>query len=58
MGGHAGLSGRVFGNATRLDELNVDGQSDQDPWISPDGRVIYFSSTRSNGGQDTYFAER
>ena len=48
----------VFGDAIRLDELNIDGQSDQDPWVSPDGRVIYFASTRSNGDQDIYFAER
>ncbi|MEM9453284.1 MAG: hypothetical protein AAGF11_03840 [Myxococcota bacterium] len=48
----------MFGNATRLDELNVDGQSDQDPWVSPDGHVIYFSSTRDDGDQDIFFAER
>ena len=48
----------MFGDATRLDELNIDGQSDQDPWVSPDGHVIYFSSTRDGGDQDIYFAER
>ncbi|MEM9457470.1 MAG: hypothetical protein AAGF11_25040 [Myxococcota bacterium] len=55
-------AGGVFGNAARHDELDVDGQSDQDPWVSPDGHVIYFSSTRpDNGednGQDIYLAER
>lgn len=54
----------AFGDATRLDELNIDGHSDQDPWVSPDGHVIYFSSTRPDSDtdededQDIYFAQR
>lgn len=47
----------AFGESTPLEELNEEMSRDQDPWISPDGRVIYFSTTRM-GSQDIYFAER
>jgi Tol biopolymer transport system component len=40
----------------RLSELATEAL-DEDPWVSPDGRVIYFSSERS-GNREIYAAER
>jgi WD40-like Beta Propeller Repeat len=38
--------GSPFGTPTALSELNVTGYQDRDPWLSPDGHEIYFSSDR------------
>jgi Tol biopolymer transport system component len=46
----------IFAPARPLAELNSP-QDDDDPWVSPDGRVIYFSSTRS-GNSEIYEARR
>jgi WD40-like Beta Propeller Repeat len=35
-----------FGQALPLAELNAKGAQDRDPWLSPDGHEIYFSSDR------------
>lgn len=45
-----------FGAPERVVEL-VSPQADEDPWVSPDGRTIYFSSERS-GNREIYRAER
>ncbi|HUS62935.1 MAG TPA: hypothetical protein VMZ28_00280 [Kofleriaceae bacterium] len=45
-----------FGTPERVVEL-ASPQADEDPWVSPDGRVIYFSSERS-GNREIYRAER
>lgn len=46
-----------FGSFAPLSELNVRGKQDRDPWLSPDGHVIYFSSDRS-GTLKIYVAAR
>jgi hypothetical protein len=38
--------GSPFGTPEALSELNVTGYQDRDPWLSPDGHEIYFSSDR------------
>ncbi len=45
-----------FGEPELLSELSSDA-NDTDPWISADGRVLYFSSSRS-GKLEVYRAER
>lgn len=46
-----------FGTALPLAELNAAGAQDRDPWLSPDGHEIYFSSDRS-GTLKIYHAVR
>ena len=46
-----------FGSFAPLAELNVLGAQDRDPWLSPDGHEIYFSSNRS-GTLKIYEANR
>ncbi|MEM9454923.1 MAG: hypothetical protein AAGF11_12140 [Myxococcota bacterium] len=51
-----------FGEPVPLDAIdregiNLDGSNDTDPWISPDGRVLYFTSSRG-GSDDIYRAVR
>lgn len=52
-------SGGAFANATPVTELNT-AQDDFLPWLSADGKTIYWSSTREGGqgGQDLYLATR
>ncbi|HWM88518.1 MAG TPA: hypothetical protein VNO33_21830 [Kofleriaceae bacterium] len=45
-----------FAEPVRLPELSSEGR-DEDPWVSPDGRVIVFSSDRT-GDQELYWATR
>lgn len=45
-----------FGEPVRLEEL-CSGDDDTDPWVSNDGRVLYFSSSRS-GKLEVYRTER
>jgi hypothetical protein len=45
-----------FAPAARLVELSSDSR-DEDPWVSPDGHVIVFSSDRT-GDQELYWAAR
>jgi len=49
--------GQPFGNLQPVTELNEPFAYDGDPWLSHDGHVIYFSSTRQ-GTQDIYYALR
>jgi hypothetical protein len=39
--------GSPFGSSKPVSELNVAGYQDRDPWLSPDGREMYFASDRS-----------
>jgi WD40-like Beta Propeller Repeat len=48
--------GQPFGAPLNLTSLNSP-DTDEDPWLSPDLRTIYFSSTRS-GTNDLYVATR
>lgn len=50
--------GQPFESLQPVDELNNAFAYDGDPWLSSDGHVIYFSSTRDNGLQDIYYAVR
>jgi Tol biopolymer transport system component len=45
-----------FGEVVPLDDLNTPAQ-DTDPWLSPDGRTIYYSSDR-DGPRQIYVARR
>jgi hypothetical protein len=45
-----------FGAPERLDEVSSP-EIDEDPWLSPDGRVLVFSSTRT-GDQELYWTVR
>lgn len=55
----AKLEGAAFGSATPVNELNT-GQDDFLPWLTKDGLVLFFSSTRTGtkGGQDLFIATR
>src|SRR5262245_30154668 len=48
-----------FGNVQPIPELNS-GATDAQPWLSRDGKRIYFISTRDSGGpwQDIWMATR
>ena len=46
----------AFGAATPLTELNTD-ELEEDPWLSPDRSVIYFSR-RTSGERNIYRASR
>jgi hypothetical protein len=50
-------SGDAFGPAVPLDTLNSDSADERDPWVSPDGHEIYFSSNRT-GALKIYHATR
>ncbi len=41
-----------------LDEVNLAKFADSDPWVSPDGRVLYFTSAREGLRRNIYRAER
>jgi hypothetical protein len=45
-----------FANVVSITELNS-GEYEDDPWVSPDGGTVYFSSTLS-GAEDIYVAQR
>lgn len=45
-----------FGAPERVDEVSSP-EIDEDPWLSPDGRVLVFSSTRT-GDQELYWTVR
>jgi hypothetical protein len=47
----------LFGSFAPLRELNAAGAQDRDPWLSPDGREMYFSSDRG-GNLKIYRATR
>lgn len=47
---------QAFGLAIAVPHLNSSADDD-DPWLSPDGRVIYFSSNRT-GNREIYEAQR
>jgi Tol biopolymer transport system component len=49
--------GEPFGAPRPIAELNAPGALDQDPWISPDGRHLFFASDRS-GQMAIYEARR
>lgn len=49
-------AGDPFGAPVRLTELDMTGK-EEDPWLSPDGHVLYFSSNTS-GQYDIYTATR
>ena len=49
--------GSPFGTPSALAELNAAGSQDRDPWLSPDGHEMYFSSDRS-GTLKIYLATR
>lgn len=52
------VDGLPSGTAEVIDEVNDDSR-DEDPWVSPDGATLVFSSTRAGmGGQDIYMAMR
>jgi Tol biopolymer transport system component len=48
-------SGGRFGSASPVPGVNTVGNVDGDPWVSPDGCRMYFSSNRA-GSYDLYFA--
>jgi Tol biopolymer transport system component len=45
-----------FTTGTKITELSTQ-EADADPWVSSDGRVIYFTSNRGNGAR-IYHASR
>jgi hypothetical protein len=47
----------AFGESRPLMTINTE-EDDEDPWISPDLSVIYFSRTTASGRKDIYMAER
>lgn len=49
-------AGAVF-EVVEHPELNT-AVDDADPWISPDGRIVVFSSKRDGGDDDLYMAVR
>jgi hypothetical protein len=49
-------TGEPFAPGAPLDDLNTE-SDERDPWLSPDGRLLYFSSNRS-GQYEIYVAER
>lgn len=52
------VDGLPSGTAEVIDEVNDDSR-DEDPWVSPDGATMFFSSARAGmGGQDIYMAMR
>lgn len=50
-------SDEAFGAPVALSSINS-GSLDEDPWVSPDGKVIYFASRREGGAVQIYRAER
>jgi Tol biopolymer transport system component len=51
-----GAAGDDFAAPERVVELSTEA-ADEDPWVSPDRRLIVFSSDRS-GDQELYMATR
>jgi len=56
------IAAEPWSTPTRLTIVNTASEErssvdDDDPWLSPDGRVLYFSSTRS-GNAEVYEARR
>lgn len=50
--------GDKWSNPDRVSNLNVEGFNTQQPYITPDGKYLFFSSNRSGGqgGYDLYYA--
>lgn len=51
------VDGAPSGEPEAIAAINDDSR-DEDPWLSPQGDVIYFSSTRAGMGQDIFMAVR
>ena len=52
-----GAPGQVFSPAQLLDAINSSAVED-DPWLSSDGRTLYFASTRAGANTDLFIARR
>ncbi len=52
-----GAVGDIFSPAALLDAINSSAIED-DPWLSPDGRTLYFASTRAGANTDLFIARR
>lgn len=48
----------AYGDRTPISIANEDGSNDRDPWVSPDERVLVFSSDRGDGKDRLYMSTR
>lgn len=49
--------GQIFGPAQLLEDINTSA-IENDPWLSPDGRTLYFASTRAGPTTELFIARR